>query len=439
MGGNHDKPMNTTSKQTNPIYKSVPAKSTRMNGQVKVTKPDSAKFVAVPVKEGKKEKPIIEEAPRKVTIKIKKKKNGRAKGEEMIRMNPWLNTLANPFDIHGVRVPDDITAESCTFSIWDHRQLQTNSNGIVSLCYGCANSTMPASPKGGLVPMLTNPSTDSYAVGCFNNNAALTTTNIFGNSGLTSPTTITFPQWNSISTTVPKLFSQVRLVSVGVSIQFTGNLLNAQGTITLVSAPRRWLREFPGQNFNIGGITLATLQSHPSVQILSIPKYMGGSVVWKPIDEFSYKYSDTQHIIDTASEEYPDECLGGELYVVVSGAVANQTFQVDACFNYEGIASTNQMDLLEPQISKFDSLCMEHTLNNLPAMPTCLPVPSPSAQTKIPIPDLSNRGQDERLVTESHPAQDSTMMEKIFDTVDEVIDRGSKIAGKLSPLLAALI
>ena len=386
--------------------------------------------------------------PKEIVKEVKIKPESSHKGHggkselslerKLMAADPWINAIANPFGVRGVKIPDDVTTASTTFSIETHFQVTSNANGVCTVCIGCANSAMPSAPKGSMVPMLLNPSTDSYAIGCFNNNAALTTANLFGNSGATSSTSITLPQWNSVTTTVPKVFSQVRLVACGASIQFTGNLLNAQGTFTLVSAPRRWMREFTGQNWNIGGITLAQLQTHPSVQILSIPKYMGAMTVWKPIDEFSYKYTDTQHVVDIGTEEFPDESLGGELYLVVTGAVANQAFQVDVVLNYEGIPSTNQLDLVQPTISKCDYLSMEHTLNKLPVMPTVLPYPSPSEELKIkPPPDLSDKGQS--LITPDHPAQEDTMMEKIFKGLETGIDKISTIGGKLAPLLAPLI
>jgi len=415
--------------------KQNPPKSQALIQPQRIARSVQAKPVQILAKPGKQEKEVIIEQPKR--SKEKKsfgKKYGKHASNWLKKFNPWLSALSDPFNIHGIQIPDMVTSRSGTFTVWDHRQITANSGGIASLAYGVNMAAgYPGTASGSLIPVGVSPSANNdFAVGMIGPSGATSST-LFGTSG-TLPAPIALTSYGSSSSTVVTLFNQVRLVSFGVRIVFTGNFTNAQGTITIVSATRQWLRNNTAmQN---GAITLALLQSHPEVQIISIPRDFGGTAIYKPLDNVSMQYTDVTETY--ALTDMPESAFGGEIYIAVTGAVSAQSFQVDACWNFEGVPRTNQLDLVSTSISKSDAVSLESTFNALPDMPSALPLSQVKESSKeVSVPDLTRH--DEQIMTDRHPSQDKTMIEKIVDGVGTALDGGIKIAEKVSPFLAALL
>lgn len=421
-----------TNKQTNqqkPLAKNTSANKTQGVQQTKkqfltlnVTTSknpgkEEKKEIIVPIKQGK------------ISSKSVKKKYGKHVSNWLKKFNPWLAAIADPFNVRGVQIPDMVTTASGCFTIFDHRQLTVNSHNVCAAAFGISHPDgYPATPRGSLVP-ISYSSGENYSVGMVNPTTA-TSNALFGvTSGV--PTSITLPQWTSVT----GLYNQVRLVSFGVRVVFTGNYTNAQGTITIVSATRDWMRDY--SEMSSGGLSITALQLHPDVQILSVPKDFGGQAIYKPLDTSSLLYNDVNYVVDLATEPIPASALGGEIYIAVSGAVEGQSFQMDAVWNFEAIPRTNQLDLISTNVSKFDSVSHESTWNALPDMPTALPIGVKGSGPEAKIPAVSV--VEDKFMSEPHPAQERTMLEKVVDGLGSALDTGVKVAEKVAPFLAAVL
>jgi len=389
-------------------------------------------------------KEIVHMEPRVKIVEKKKEHKSRAgpvsAAETLCRADPYLGAICDPFHMHGVRVPDLDTTPSSTFTIWDHRQITANANNIAAICLGNVLPTsLPGSVAGSLLPVQNATGTLGYAVGCFVSNAGASSSQIFYSAAANFCTNYSLPQWSTTASTVPSLYSQARLVSVGMRIVYTGNLLNAQGTLTLVSAPRNWLRDVKWDT-NLP-ITLADLQAHPSAEIISIPEKFGGCVIWKPIDTLSTAYTDLNY--RQAIDNFQPQCLGGEIYGVVSGAVAGSAYQVDICWNFEGVPQTNQFDLVNTSVSKSDPISMSNTMNMVEEIPCCLPLEAGfKSSTQSPQFEDLSEADTGKLVSQDHPAQEKTIIEKVLggmDDVGKVVSKGIDMVGKVSPFLAAIL
>lgn len=349
-------------------------------------------------------------------------------------IDPYLNTIANPFGVRGVQIPDEVTTSSATFSCYDRHTISTNGSGIASISYGVANAATTGTVCGSLVPANSATASISNILGCIGA-PSQTDLNLFYNGSPTPPQKFTLPTWANSTSTIPALYTQVRLVSAGFRITFTGNLLNAGGLITAVSAPRDWLRSKYWDT--IAPITLDMLQSHPSAKIISIPKCYGGEAIYVPMDPVSLSYVDIQD--NYTQGNIPDAAKGAEIYLVVSGAPAAQNFFVEAMLNYEGIPSNNQYLSISTRVSKDDPISLAHTMNVVPEIDTTRGMTELKPEHILGA-DIVSSPADEQAheIIPQHPAQEETLMDKLFDGLGKGISFGEKALGKLSPFLAML-
>jgi hypothetical protein len=277
-------------------------------------------------------------------------------------------------------------------------------------------------------------SAKNYVLGCLGN-ANQNTLNLFYNSS--APSKFTTPNWSTSTSTVPSLYTHARLVSAGFRITFTGSLLNAQGTITLVSAPRDWLRySYWDQALPI---TLDMLQTHPSAKIISVPKCYGGECIYLPLDPASLTYTDLSDTYQPGN--LIDQCKGCEIYMVVSGTGSTIVqFQVEAMFNYEGIPSNNQFLTMETTVSKSDPISLAHTMNIVPLMDSTRGMteikPEHILGTDVIAADDISPGKHE--VVAPNAAQEDTLMDKLFAGLGKAADFSEKALKKMSPFLAML-
>lgn len=403
---------------------------------VKQAKPSLAPSAKPFSSQGKSEVVLSNKEKVIEVVKTKKrsvsKKYGKGVGNWLKKFNPWLMAISDPFNIRGVRIPDMVTTPSGTFTIWDHRQIASNANGCCAVAYGISHpGEYPSPPRGSLIPVAWFDGLGNNDVGMVGDSATCGSGNLFGITD-DIPSSIRLPKWSDNG--VQGLFDNVRLVSFGVRIVFTGNYINAQGTITIVSANRNWLRNTAP--LTTGGVSVELLQTHPDVQILSVPKDFGGCCIYKPLDNESLEYLSSARFL-TDPEDIPDSAKGGEIYIAITGAVPDQAFQVDAVWNFEGTPRTNQLDLVDSAVSRYDMVSMESTWNALPEMPSSAPigVKGTGPEAKIPVAAITS----EKMMSEDHPAQERTMLEKIVDGIGGALDTGLKIAEKVTPFLAAVL
>jgi len=418
----------------------VTAKQTKVAPVVKFAAPPLPKS-----KSGKEEEvvllPNVRSSKEKNDRRDKKiaKSLKRLGGDKFMKLgDPWLCGVTDPFHIHGVKIPDLITNPSATFTIWDHRTIQATSNGVAAVAWGISQFNSPTTEAtGSLVPVDTTTALANYVVGCTNFSNASNALVYYGIGLGLNATSITLPQWNSDTSSVRNLFSHARLVSMGSRMVCTSNALNAQGVITAVSAQRSWLRNV---RWNAGvGVSLQDLQSHPKAEIVSIPKYFGAMAVWTPLDLTTFDYTDLSETYVLANG-LPDSATAGEIYLCASGCSTGQTFQVDTCWNFEAIPQTSQLDIVSASVSKSDPVSFSNTMNKLPDVDSVVPLAPTKGTSATAAPDyedLTNHSKD--LVSQPHPMQETSMLEKIMDGVGGFATKATDIVKDISPILESIL
>lgn len=377
--------------------------------QVKSFKKEVKKEIKKDVKHTAKKK-----AKRTVAKQLSKHPHFAAKSS-------FTRTLLDPFAYRGVKIPDLSTDPSACFSIVRRSNLTVPATGVCGQVYGvCLTGSSPTfTPTGGLVPSNTG-ALVPYFVG-HDLPATATAATLYPSA--TSVTNFSLSNYNSASGTVAQLFSSCRLVSFGVRIVFTGAALNAQGKITLARTGRNTFRT---TDFATAGLSLAKVQTLPDSVVISVPVSGGGQVCYKPSDFASFDYISTT--ANTASEVGN---MGNEIFVIVDGAVPNQTFFVEAVWNFEGLPLTNSVSLLDSQPSMSDPVSLSVAANTVSAVPAAVSLPQEVAQQAIQSPN------NESLVHHGSK-EEPNLMNSILEgmgSFGKVVDGGMSLLGKMSPLL----
>jgi len=220
----------------------------------------------------------------------------------------------------------------------------------------------------------------------------------------------------------------VRLVSFGCKILFTGAALNAQGKITLARCARNTLRV---TNLAQANLNVAILQSLPDSIVASVPIHGGGVVNFKPSDFGSFDYTPVNASTATTTAN-----LGNEIYIAVDGAVANQTFFVEAIFNYEGLPLTNQFSLLDTAPSQSDPVSMSIAANSVAVAPGAFVLPDAVKSEAI-----ASSMSSEQLVHHDAPQEFNLTQELVngMGNVASVVKAGKGLIDDVGPILESAL
>ena len=296
-------------------------------------------------------------------------KNTLARGN-LLAMNPYLQSLLDPFNTEGAKIPDMVMYKSTPLKIVDRRTLTVSAAGLCGISYG-VGGYLSAPAEGSLVPIANV--IGSYAVGMTLGPGALVNDLYPSVSG---GTYITLQGWGGISDQVPKLFQKARLVSAGVEVQYMGNITSSKGKITLAYSPRGNFRSQIGA----GAVSIASLLQLPDSKAVAINRLEGGTVLYKPLDGMSLMYVDldiTPASAYTAQDwDSSVNCVaasGGEMFVIVDGATTGDSVQITAVFNYEAVPRTNTTDIVSVTHSPSDPIALSHAINTIQVTPSTVP------------------------------------------------------------------
>jgi len=262
-------------------------------------------------------------------------------------MNPYYESLLNPMTVMGVRIPDDSTTNTVTFSIIKRFPLTVNANGVAACIIGEAFNT--GTPAGFMIP---NPSSNSiggtvgqYVVG-FQNHTGATAGSLFSNATTTSGSPpITLEQWNSTSDSVPNLVATARLVSAGFSARSTVSDMNNSGLYAAAFLPKGYVRALG----TVGGLDLSAcsidaILAAPGSITEPVNSGKGVSLTYQPLDETCRMYVDLDVAADTLSDAVSEELyMPGGFVCAVTGAYATSTIQCVLVLNYEGTPLHNTL------------------------------------------------------------------------------------------------
>jgi len=366
---------------------------------------------------------------KKIKGKVAKVLNKGRVNNYLMGINPYAQTLLDPFHVRGVKIPDIITTPSATFSITLRNTLTVNASGVCGLIWGYGVSgVFPVfTPLGGLVPYdngLVSPGT--YCVGCQLSPTATTAALLTG-----AVVDQQLPLYNSAASSVASLFSSTRLVSFGSTIEYIGSGLNAQGKITVASEPRQTFRDT--SKVAAATLSLNDVLSLRSSQTASVTLEGASTAVYFPQDSQSTSYISTRTVYPNA-QFTPLQAMGGEIYLIVDGAVSGQSFQVTSVWNFEGIPLLNQMDLIQTSVSKSDPIAESHAMNIVQSAPRVAPVNALRGSESSDSKQLTSA-----LVQSDHPKQEKGMLESILDSIPDVVDKGLAVAEKVAPMVGTFL
>lgn len=362
-------------------------------------------------------------------------------------LNPYVMTVADPFAVRGVKIPDAITTPSSTFSLTLRGSVTAGPSDVSSMItVGWSPLTNDAAMRHvGLIPLpLSTVASLSYKLG----SAINSTTSSFSPAASTAVTMLEFPQWSVADPTIKNLYSMARLVSAGVAINYTGAPLNASGAITAVGVPVATLRNTFNTTFSI-----SQLQNLPGASISPINDFKGGLARYIPIDcsKTVYVQLDTDSNSSVLADAVDIELhTPGAMGIALTGMpVGAWSYQYTIVANYEGIPRSNSASFVTTEVSRSDPIALSHASNVLETLPTALPTAAPATvsppaggpQSGTPDGGLAMH-EEITARTESH-AKELAKTEDgplgFMGSVMEAVENIGGVVSKVAPLALALL
>lgn len=346
--------------------------------------------------------------------------------EWMKAHNPYYETLADPFNIQGVKIPDMVLYPSATFSIVKRVTVTggTATHNQAACVFGITGKNTNQS-YGGLIPLSNTASAPStYAIGMTSDPSTCLVTNLFPSTGTLFP--IQFDQWNNTTNSVGALFEKARLVSAGLAVSYTGTSFDSKGKMTLAYAPRGFSRV----NLANTLMTSDKIASLPGSRVISVNELKGGEVLYKPQDNVSLRYCDLDQVVTSSSVVVPEEAQCGELWFVADGLTDGATFQVTFIANYEGLPRINQLNLITGTISPSDPISLSHGLNEAAKLPSAVEGTDRASGLETGLADaVSPQVTDGSALTHtSNSKQEKSMFDSLLGGVESVMKKALPIA-----------
>lgn len=265
------------------------------------------------------------------TGRPKKKRGGG--GELNLIRDGYLATLVNPFGVHGMRIPDIITAPSA----------------VCTLRYRTTITAVKHSTK------------DIYAAGF-----VFTPTIKNGLQGIASYSgvadTIFFGGAVSFSqtTTLNNLCREYRVVSAGLGVFNTTAMASNQG--------RNICAFYPGSDtlgVTIGtDTTTANLLQSENVEDSPLNANMVCSLVWSPSDPSNFEYHSPGAFAAGNTSFGPLYYNPGQLVWVADGVSSTASFEVICTVNVEFQPNTNAIDFFPTLPSRYDVGALMNAMNS---------------------------------------------------------------------------
>jgi hypothetical protein len=354
--------------------------------------------------------------------------NSSLRGQK-IRMSPYLESLIDPFNKKGARIPDLQCYPSSTFQLIKKFDLTVNAQGIAFAILGTGNSSANSADvnllkfdTGNLVPAVDANPTNSYIVGIVSSPTSTDTDLLAGTYSQT--TAFTLDKWNSTDLTIPNLYSLARFVSGGITAEFTGTGLTSQGKYLAGFVPKRELHRYLSGTLGVDArLTTAKLATIPGSIYDSVNKLEGICQTWKPVDEYDWLY----RVVDANDElDFNADISNGlgQMVALVTGGAPGTSISFVCCFNYEAIPISSQAALLNPLASYVDLGDLSHAMNFVQNKPTSYPTASPSEGVSIANPMSS-------ALTKSNFSKKTG---EVKHADDGYIEKGFKLFDDLAPL-----
>lgn len=270
------------------------------------------------------------------------------------RINPYYDTLAHPTRVLGVRIPDENSQSTCTFTLVARYALTVNSNGVAAILIGKAGSA-----RSGMVPFgeevgTGKAPTTKFVVG-FTNHAAASTAALFSDTVTTGSAPIQFPNWTQADDPIPSLFQSARLVSAGFSCFSSAAPLDLSGMYVAASLPRTLMT-----NYALSSITLDMVQSLPGALQYPLNDGKGVSMTYSPVDGDCLVFTGIDGHGTITEDTMSDP---GQFIMAVSGATANSVIYCTYVGNYEAIPRATTLSFFNSDSAPDDPIAVAEAFN----------------------------------------------------------------------------
>lgn len=244
----------------------------------------------------------------------------------------WLATLVDPWGVHGVRIPDQITTPSCTASLRYRttlRPLQDGSTGN----YAIAFTFIPTVHNGLATSNAYNSTTGVITLGPF----------------------FDFTGYGTFS----NLSRDYRVVSAGLAVYSTTAMAQNRGRNLCAFYQGTDHLQVPDLTTVSAGDQLNAENSEDS----PLNKEMVCSITWRPSDVSSYEY----HANASTAGGTPETGTfynPGQLVWFADGLDSSASFEVSAVLNVEYVPNQNSISFLLTLPSRYDVQAMQRALNS---------------------------------------------------------------------------
>jgi hypothetical protein len=312
----------------------------------------------------------------------------------------YLNSVLDPFNEPGAKVPDEITAPS--FTAQTIQKLIANAapgTGAGATTIGVGFSTIVGATGN-------NNSSNSYIA------FPTSTAGLYTYASASGP----WPGGASLLATA----SMVRPVSAAICVQILGSLNNNQGRILIGYLP-------PG-DANSGVVTAnATMAGlSAATYVADVPaSKVAARAIWLPLDDIARSYT-TIGSPTLGNQRGGNAYQFGQLFVLCDGLVAGVEVECQIVINWEVIPLSNQLNITAPNASQSDPIEMAVASNFIAGNPLiAVHQPETLQVTGTPLSGgiAMNKG--------SHPS--------FLDKVLSGLSGGLKVAKRIAPVAAEIL
>lgn len=345
------------------------------NGKKRRPQPRGPRGGRIPQRKGKRATSLANVVPKASPAMDNKLDNF------MSSINPYLHTVLDPFNCLGVRIPyGDIP--SSTLNIRQRFQLTTGSTGCLFAALGCApwkqsysgTDQISIANQCSLVPnelsgydlALATKRIWSYGYGGYSVKADLSSgASILFPTATADWSTITLPGWTATDKVVPGTYSEIRLVSAGITITPLGAVTSSQGLMVMAFLP---CDSFP-MDYDMHNITVEEVYYQPLSCVIPLNKIQGGTIIYKPEDLGPLEYrSLNDGSTDAESLENDPNLSPGGFWILIQDYAPDSAFLFEVSLNYEAIPKQNTLNVgVEPPLQ--DLPMLDHALQVLGSVP----------------------------------------------------------------------
>lgn len=258
----------------------------------------------------------------------------------------YFRTLEDPFRNDGVKIPDDSTFPSSTFSVSFKRQINAIESSDTGTWF-CGYMVNSWQPFGCL----------NYALTYHSGTGAISwMSDSFGG-------TVIVPEGGPVHNwpEIEELYREGRIVSAGITIMPAMSSMSDKGVLYSTNIPVMNIDYSAKTDTDFS--TLSGIQN--SFTSIQSPIRDGGSCVcYRPCDPRSYTYSDWSS--PTSGE--PNLYYGGAVVFAV-GLDSEAVMEVTIVINFEAIPNNSSFSLVSPTPSPRDTLEMDHATNEIAKIP----------------------------------------------------------------------